>query len=154
MRRKPQRRGLGQIYQYVVKRRGVVVGSWLFGKAASQEISQQRKLYYVLGGQNAHNERRLGSRMDFVQVSHDLGPCHKLADALIERASGDHVCLSIRTTLIVERRPFPRSSAGASKLMEDSPVIAGLRTTRARAYGPRALHQDQGGSSLVSGAAW
>jgi hypothetical protein len=81
-------------------------------EAFSQKIPQPQKLYYVLGGQNARNKRRLGRRTDFIQVPRCLGLSHELPDALIERAGSDRVALSIRTTLIVERRPFPQLSRG------------------------------------------
>jgi hypothetical protein len=76
----------------------------------SQKVFQPRKLYYVLGGQNAHDKRRLASRMDFIQVPRWLWLSHEFPDALIERAGNDQVCLSIGTTLISERRPFPQLS--------------------------------------------
>ena len=77
--------------------------------------------------------------MDFVQVSHGLGPCHELADALIERASGNHVCLSIRTTLIVERRPFPQLSRSI-KVDGGFPCHRWAPNDESAGLRPRALH--------------
>jgi len=85
---------------------------WLPERVASQKIPQPRKLYDVLGGQYAQNKRRLGSRVDLIQVPRCLGLCHELPDTLIERAGSDHIRLSIWATLIVERRPFPQLSRG------------------------------------------
>jgi hypothetical protein len=96
-----------------------------FGEDSSQKIPQPRKLYDVLGGQNAQNKRRLGSGVDFVQVARRLWLAHELQDALIERAGYYRVRPPIRTALIVERRPFPQLRR-AAKLMETSPVIVRL----------------------------